>query len=264
MRNEIVERIALPATVGGVIVHRRDPIAREGYTITRWALETEPGVLIPTLLFRAEPAADRPMVVYVGADRALAAPGGPIEARVKAGEHVALVEPRGMGEGSPGTGKDGPFGPDLREAFLSLHLNRPLLGQRVFDVLQALRGLDGEAKNPIHLFGVGAGGPIVLHAAILADRVDSVGVERSVPSWSLVARTRSPRGDLASVVPGVLKSYDLPDLATMLAPRPLTFREPVDPAGHPLAQAAIDEAYVACKSAYATAGAAEKIILRGR
>ena len=121
-----------------------------------------------------------------------------------------------------------------REAFLSLHLNRPLLGQRVFDVLQALRGLDGEAKMPIHLVGLGEGGPIVLHAALLADRVDSVTVERSIPSWSQVARTKSPRGDLAGVIPGVLASYDLPDLASALAPRPVTIREPVDPAGQPI------------------------------
>ena len=170
-------------------------------------METEPGVLVPVLLFRGEPAADRPMVVYVGADRALAAPGGPIEARVKAGEDVALVEPRGMGEGSPGEGKGGPFGPDLREAFLALHLDRPLLGQRVFDLIQALRALDRPATPPFRLVGVGEGGPIVLHAAALfADRVESVTIERSVPSWSLVARTRSPRG------PGVRRAGGLIEL----------------------------------------------------
>jgi cephalosporin-C deacetylase-like acetyl esterase len=235
LREEIRKHLALPGERGSVIVHHREPIAREGYSITRWALETEPGVLVPALLFRGEPAADRPLVVYLGADRALAAPGGPIEARVKAGEHVALVEPRGMGEGTPGDGKPGPLGADVREAFLALHLSRPLLGQRVFDVLQALRALDSEAKRPIHLVGIGPGGPIALHAAVLSDRVESVTVERSVPSWSLVAKTKSPRGDLANVIPGVLASYDLPDLVTALAPRKVTIREPLDPAGRPVA-----------------------------
>ena len=233
LREEVRRRLALPAAAGSVVVHPPATTARDGYTITRWAFETEPGVLVPVILFRGEPAGDRPLVVLVGADRALAAPGGPIEKRIRAGEHVALVEPRGMGEGTPDA-KGGAFGPDLREAFLALHLNRPLLGQRVFDVLQALRGLDGEARMPIHLVGLGAGGPIVLHAALLSDRIESVTVERSVPSWSLVARTKSPRGDLASVVPGVLASYDLPDLVSALAPRRVTIREPVDPAGRPI------------------------------
>lgn len=233
LREEVRKRLALPAKAGPIVVHPPARTARNGYSITRWAFETEPGVLVPVLLFRGEPAADRPLVVYVGADRALAAPGGAIEARIKAGEHVALVEPRGMGEGTPEV-KGGAFGPDLREAFLALHLNRPLLGQRVFDLLQALRGLDSEARMPIHLVGIGPGGPIVLHAALLSDRVASVTVERSVPSWSLVARTKSPRGDLAGVVPGVLARYDLPDLASALAPRRVTIREPIDPAGRPV------------------------------
>ena len=79
----------------------------------------------------------------------------------------------------------------------------------------------------------------------------------------LVARTKSPRGDLASVVPGVLRSYDLPDLAAMLAPRRLTIREPLDPAGNPVSQASLDETYAACRSAFAAAGAGEKLTLQG-
>ncbi len=213
-------------------------IARTASRSARWAFETEPGVLVPVILFRGEPAADRPLVVYIGADRALAAawPAGAIEALDQGRrEHVALVEPHGMGEGQPDAKAASRPGRITRRGdFLSLHLNRPLLGQRVFDVLQALRGLDSEAKMPIHLIGVGAGGPIVLHAALLSDRVASVTVERSIPSWSLVARTKSPRGDLAGVLPGVLASYDLPDLAAAIAPRRLTIREPLDPAGRPL------------------------------
>ncbi len=262
LREVVRKRLALPAKPGPVIVHRRDPIARDGYSIARWALETEPGVLVPTLFFRAEPGADRPLVVYVGADRALAAPGGEIERRVKAGENVALVEPRGMGEGSP-EAKAGTFGPDVREAFLALHLNRPLLGQRVFDVLQALRALESPAGTPVHLVGIGAGGPIVLHAALFADPVESVTVERSVASWSLVARTRSPRGDLAGVIPGVLASYDLPDLAAARAPRRLTIREPLGPSGDSLARAVVDATYAGCRSAYAAAGTAGSLTILG-
>ncbi len=179
---------------------------------------------------------------------------------MKAGEHVALVEPRGMGEGAPDA-KPGAFGPDLREAFLALHLDRPLLGQRVFDLLQALRGLDN-SKSPVHLVGIGAGGPIVLHAAALVEGFASVTVERSVPSWSMIARMKSPKGDLASVIPGVLMSYDLPDLAAALAPSRLTIREPLDPAGGTVAQPALDAAYARCRAAYEAIGAKDELTLK--
>ena len=42
-----------------------------------------------------------------------------------------------MGETAPGA-KSGPFGSDSKEAFLALNLARPLLGQRVGDLLSVL------------------------------------------------------------------------------------------------------------------------------
>jgi dienelactone hydrolase len=262
LRAEVRRRLALPDSDQPVIVQHITTIHRDGYTIDCRAYETEPGVKIPVLLFRALDVNDETsLVIYVGADRAWAAPGGPIERRVKGGESVALIEPRGMGEGLPG-GPPGAFGPDVREAFLALHINRPLLGQRVFDVLQALRGLDRKGKAPNHLIGVGAGGPIVLHVAALQPSigaVTAVTMETSILSWSLAARAPSPKGDLAGIVPGVLASYDLPDLAATLAPRLLTIRGSVDPAGKPVAQDDLQSAYAACKAAYRQT--ADKLIL---
>jgi dienelactone hydrolase len=259
LRAEVRRRLALPDSDQPVIVQHITTIHRDGYTIDCRAYETEPGVKIPVLLFRALDVNDEtPLVVYVGADRALAAPGGPFERRVKGGESVALIEPRGMGEGSP-VGPPGAFGPDVREAFLGLHINRPLLGQRVFDVLQALRGLDRNGKAPDHLIGVGSGGPIVLHVAALEPGIGAVTMESSIPSWSLAAGRSSPKGDLAGTVPGVLAGYDLPDLSASLAPRRLIIRGPVDPAGKAVSQDDLEHAYAGCKAVYAQAS--DKLIL---
>ena len=76
---------------------------------------------------------------------------------------------RGFGETAPGvaTGK-GPsfFGSDVKESFLGLHLSRPLLGQRVYDLLAIIDTLfPGKVKRPLHLIGVGVAGPVALHAA---------------------------------------------------------------------------------------------------
>ncbi len=265
-RAEVRGRLALPDRNPSVIVSgRADVVRRDGYTVDRWALTTEPGVTVPMLLFRADRAAGgRPMVVYVGADRALAAPGGPIERRVRAGEAVALVEPRGMGETAPagtGPGAKGYFGTDEKEAFLALHLGRPLLGQRVFDLLQSLRALEGGGDG-FHLIGVGVGGPIALHAAALDDRIGSVEIERSVNSWSAVASAPIARDQLAGVIPGVLESYDLPELATLIAPRPLTIRSAIEPDGTPAAQAVIEAAYAPAKAAYRDRQASGRLVLR--
>ncbi|MGE3818077.1 MAG: alpha/beta hydrolase family protein [Isosphaeraceae bacterium] len=241
LREEVRERLAIPNVGGDVVVSGQDrALRRDGLRIDRWAITTEPGVTIPVLLFRPETRKpERPTIVYVGADRAIAAPGGAVDALCQAGHAVAIVEPRGTGETRPtppgrGGYGHGPFGNDEREAFLSLHLNRPLLGQRVYDVLQALRAIrpsDGPAR--FRLVGIGGGGPVALHAALLADDVAEVELEGAIRSWTDVATTPISNGQLASVVPGVLESYDLPDLVKALAPRPVTIRSPVDPSGRP-------------------------------
>ena len=193
LRAEVRKRLVLPEKAAEVVVEHKEPIRRRGDTIDRWAITTEPGIKVPVLLFRPEVAAEaKPLVVYVGADRALAAAGGPIEGRLKAGETVAMMEPRGMGETTPAANarsRSSPFGDETQEAFLALHLGRPLMGQRVYDVLQALRAL--EQPGGFRLIGVGEGGPIALHAALLDERVKAVEMEGSLISWSAVRGGRS-------------------------------------------------------------------------
>lgn len=99
-----------------------------------------------------------------------------------------------MGETAPDVPASrhrGAFGADERESFLALHLARPLLGQRVFDLFQALRALEGE--DGFHLIEVGPGGPIALHAAALDERIKSVEIEQPVVIWSAVARAPNSR-----------------------------------------------------------------------
>ncbi|MFO0910099.1 MAG: acetylxylan esterase [Isosphaeraceae bacterium] len=248
-----------------ILVENHRSIERPGYRIDLWTLATEPGAVVIERLFRPENAADgKPMVVYLGADRALAAPGGEIEKRVLAGEIVAMIEPRGTGETTPSgkTSRKGPFGPDESEAFLSFHLARPLLAQRAYDVIQAFRAMqkpdDPEARG-FHLVGVGAMAPVALHVAAIDSRVKELTLVRPLISWSALARTPVHRDQLANVLYGVLASYDLPEVAASLAPRPLTLRGVVDPAGKAADPTEVAQVYAACLAAYKTAGAAEHL-----
>jgi hypothetical protein len=76
-----------------------------------------------------------------------------------------------------------------------------------------------------------------------------------------VARATISRDQLSSVLPGVLEAYDLPDLAAAIAPRPLTIRQPTDPAGAPVSQATLDAAYASAKAAYLALNAADSLTL---
>jgi cephalosporin-C deacetylase-like acetyl esterase len=233
-----------------------------GHRIRKLVFETEPGIQVPGLLLDGGRG---PLVIYAnGAGKlSAAAPGGAIEKLLKEGKCVLALDLRGMGEtapGKPAPGRPDCFGADSFEAFVSLHLNRPLLGQRVTDLLAVVATM-ASASDDIRLVGVGSAGPAALHAAALDSRIKQLIMTRSLVSWSAVVRTPLNRDQLTNVVPGALVSYDLTDLAAALAPRPLTIDRPTDPTGKPLTRAAADDAYRPVRSAYAQAGAEKQFVI---
>ncbi len=238
---EVRRLIGLPAEVPAARLTKQDD--------RRWLFETEPGIVVPAVVARPEKEAKQgPVVLYLG--------GGEKEAVRLAltGHTVVALDVRGTGATAPGrapTNRPSFFGTDSREAFLSLHLNRPLLGQRVFDVLAVVDRL-AQMKEfaGVHLFAAGALGPVALHAAALDEHIKEVTLDRSVVSWSAVVRTPVSYNQLANAVPGVLAFYDLPDLAALVAPRTLTVRSPVDPVGKPIPEAERERAYAAARDAY--------------
>jgi cephalosporin-C deacetylase-like acetyl esterase len=265
---EMRRLVALPDKVPLAEASKRGAVKRDGYTITKIVFEPEPGVLVPALQF--DPAGGaRGGVLYLheAGMAADARPDGPIEKLVKAGNRVLALDPRGLGETAPGLpGKNKSyFGVDFKETYLALHLNRPLLGQRVRDVLAVVNRVAGDKIGeawPVHVIGVGAAGPIALHAAALDERIRQVTLERCVVSWSAVVRTPISYNQLTNVVPGALAVYDLPDLAARLAPRPLTIQSAVDPAGAKVSQAALEESYAGCRAAYEKQNASKALVLR--
>jgi dienelactone hydrolase len=243
-----------------------ETISRPGFTIRKLIFNvdnSDSSMIVPALdIATGRSDKSEPILVKIGVNgkHDLAAAGA-IDALMRTAGRVVLLDPRGMGETDPGPTpgrSQSPFGTDVKEAFLSFHLARPLLGQRVADVLRILAGLDAESgrgeggHNGFRVVGVGAAGPIVLHAALL-DRdglIKEVVLERSLVSWTDVVEKGISRGQIGNVVPGVLVAYDLPDLATRLAPRPLRISDPVDAMGQPIPKADVERAYAACIKAY--------------
>ena len=193
-------------------------VKRDGYRIRKLVFETEPGVKVPGLLFdgRPRPAGDlrrrRRQVGRRGARRSDREAGEGRDAG--AGARPARHGRNGTGQ-APAAGRTY-FGADYYEAFVALHLNRPLLGQRARDLLAVVAKMAGESDD-IRLIGVGSAGPAALHAAALEPRIKRLTLEGALVSWSAVVRTPISHDQLTNVVPGALAVYDLPDLAARLA-----------------------------------------------
>lgn len=233
---------------------------------TRRLLETEPGITVSVQLVRS--SQDGPLTVCVVESEAqladLLKEGSATGHRLN-GTVWAMV-PRGMTallKAKPGSMEMA--GPDWREAFLALHLNRPLLGQRAWDVVSVTEALRQEFPHrSVQLVGLGRCGPIVLHAAVLAPKVDSLILADMLASWETIIRDRISIGQLANVVPGALRHYDLPELMTLLAPRPLEIFHPVSADGSELSEEQIRAIFRPALEAYHRAGAADRFHLRTR
>ena len=178
--------------------------------------ETEKGILVPGLRFK-HIQQKGPTVIYLpeaGMPKDRKLPAWLDEKYQKNHQEVWVFDLRGLGETAPSVPKKaGYFGADQKEAMLSLHLNRPLLGQRVLDVLSLLKAIKADK---VEIVGVGTTGPVALHAALFDGRIGEVTLENSLKSWQSVVETPISINQLTNVVPGVLRYYDLPELEKAL------------------------------------------------
>jgi len=232
--------------------------------------EVERGLILPAVELPSDANSNRgvPSLVKVGADwEKELAPRTTSGGQTRLRETVTLVDPRGMGKTAPTAARPdqrrSPFGRDWRDAYIALHIGRPLLGQRVADLLSILEGLAAESGDKkhkgFHVVGVGAAGPVVLHAALLDEHglIKEVTLERSLISWADVVERGVSRDQMANVVPGVLQAYDLPDLAARLAPVPMTIQAPVDAMGQPVSQSTLEQVYAQAVNSYGAKGVLE-------
>jgi dienelactone hydrolase len=108
-------------------------------------------------------------------------------------------------------------------AWAGLILGRPLVGQRVTDVLAFMQAL--AAAYPRAQIGVAAREKMTvaaLCAAAIEPRIASVYLCRGLPSWRSLVESDTYSQTLANFVPDVLRKTDLPQIARSLGSRVVT------------------------------------------
>lgn len=107
---------------------------------------------------------------------------------------------------------------EYRCAVTSLHLGHPIMGQRVADVRSIVNFCNTDSilrYRAINFVGDGLFGPVLMHAAILDERITSVSLTHTLKSWRSYLENPMQRDMYSNVIEGVLKYYDLPDLVKM-------------------------------------------------
>lgn len=198
---------------------------------TTYVLETEsPAVAVVYRLsdeahYARPPKSESPAILYVShhsADAELR--DEPLVAELIKAEPKASVfacDVRGVGESRPDTcgGTNQfltPYGNDFFYAIHGLMLDRPYPGQKAFDLLRTLDWIASFGHKDIHLVAKGWGTIPATFAAELHDAVKQVTLKGSLDSYQSIAESETYNWPLSSFVPGVLKSFDLPDCYSVL------------------------------------------------
>jgi cephalosporin-C deacetylase-like acetyl esterase len=212
------ERVAPAAEKVGVI-------QRQGYQIEKIAMRPEVGITIPALAFvPSGRQARKPAVIYVNAagKSADAGEGGPIDAITRAGNIVLAIDPRGWGEGASPPGPRGSYSTNYQTAMRAILVGKSMAGMQTGDVLCAFDWLaarpDVDPKR-IAVIGKGNGGVLALYAAALEPRFARVARENAPRSYMDIVRAKMHEGIIGIIVPGVLRDFDLPDVAASLKQR---------------------------------------------
>ncbi len=146
----------------------------------------------------------------------------------RAGVAVCAADVRGVGDLAPqysagAASYTGPHQSEENYAWAGLILGRPLLGQRVTDILGIVQALPRSAA-----ISVAARDKMTvpaLCAAALDKRIGSLYFTNPLPSWRSLAWSEDYSHPLANFVPNVLKSTDIPQIEGSLTPRTITVGE---------------------------------------
>ena len=228
-------------------------IRKPGYRAQQFEITSDAEIRTPGWLLTPDAAtSSTATVLYVGEPSAWSSVAEDAFAErlcAKGGCRVAVIDVRGRGDCAIAYPPRGRFYFPERitdESYLTwftLMLGRPILGGQIYDTLRTLeylRSLPEIDGSSVSLVGDGRHGVIALYAAALDSRVRRVALRQTVTDYRSLAvaeRYTQPFGIYAY---GMLREFDLPDVARAAGPRPVLLLNPVTPRGEPAGASAVD------------------------
>jgi pectin methylesterase-like acyl-CoA thioesterase len=146
------------------------------------------------------------------------------------GYAVVLCDARGMGETADNAEFNDPkyYNKEYRNALLALHIGRPIVGQRVEDILTVFDFIaaDDQLRDlPVEVNASGAMTVPALHAAVLTGKMAQLNLYNGIRSFKEILQNPVERDWYSDVLPGVMHWYDLPDLVKRADPLKIRFMD---------------------------------------
>ena len=217
----------------------------------------ESDIFVPGLLiFPTNVNPPYPTVVYVDERAKLPDSGARqiIRAILDNGIAVFIIDPRGMGETS--TQQSG------SPVLYSIMTDQPAFGMQVRDVVGALLYLlnrNDIDKKRITCMGKGLGGLLTLYSAAVEPQFAGVSTVEQLYTYKSLVENGIYKYGLEIIIPGVLKYYDIPNLAGTIAPRPLLIINPIDHNKEIISGDILNKDYEWSYQAYSAVGSRQNI-----
>jgi dienelactone hydrolase len=208
-----------------ILVEKAGKIQSQGISFEKLILRKEGEIPLPVLIVYPEGAAEK---IFFYCDEngknKLADSASWIKSILAEHSVLVMTDLRGMGETEDKAELNDPkyYNREYRNAMLSIHIGKPLVGQRVTDILTVLEYLKTEpaTKNlNLQLHASGRAGVPALHAAIMDTGISSLYLTNVITSYKSMLLDPVARNWYSYVIPSVLKFYDLPDLVKILKKR---------------------------------------------
>jgi cephalosporin-C deacetylase-like acetyl esterase len=214
-----------------------DPEKRNGYSIRRVTYTSTTGQELTGTLAVPDRQGRKPAVLLLE-ERAPGESAQDEELDRLASDGNIVFSPEAL----PGTKDHDEQKTDLLGAFYLPSLRAELVGKTLVGlrVEDALRFVDWLASRPdvdvrrISGKAIGAMGIVLLHAAVLDERIRAITLERSLLRYRAAVEAPMTKDLAQSVIPGVLRHYDLDDLMVALVPRTIELIAPTDGGGDPV------------------------------
>ena len=219
------------------------PLARERgekCEIETLEVESAPGVFLPAYLFTPLPGVTPGPLLFLlepGGRTRQWREGGLCHALAASGITVCAFDVRGIGDLTPEAGRGNaaytlPHATEENYAWASLILGRPLLGQRVIDVMSMVHAVAAHRRTSRAILAAsGAMAVPALCASALAPGIHTTYLSGGLHSWASLIEGDEYTEPFANFLPGVLQETDLPFLAKSIAPRRLVVAGAVDARG---------------------------------
>jgi cephalosporin-C deacetylase-like acetyl esterase len=230
-------------------------------------IQSAPKVWIPGYLFQPNVSVEKqPLIILLDpAGRAEWQEDGLYDDLASSDLAVCALDVRGIADLTPEYGRgsaryNGNHNTEQHYAWASLILGKPLLGQRVTDIItsvQALRARPDLARRRVVLAARGVLTTPALVAASLDKSIDGLYLSGGLVSFADVLNTeeylggsyvRSQTDLFGSFIPCLLLHTDLPEITASIAPRRVFLAGVTDAAGKPVDAAALRSVYASARN----------------